>query len=107
MTSTKTRNDTPWPVLQFDSYKDTVATVHLWTQIIGKIRLRQMPWLNHSWHVTLYITPRGLATGSMPFAGGTFEIVMDFIDHEVKVITSSGKRDSLPLYPRPVAEFYA
>ncbi len=106
MTSSNNDIAVPWPVLRFDQYKDTLETVHLWTQIIGKIRLRQMPWINHSWHVTLYVTPRGLTTGSMPYAGGTFEIVMDFTDHEVKVITSSGKRDSIFLYPRTVADFY-
>src|SRR5580704_17341369 len=100
-------SDVPWPILRFDRYKDTVETVHLWAQIIGKIRLRQMPWINHSWHVTLYVTPRGLTTGSMPYAGGTFEIHMDFIDHEVKVSTSSGRRDSIFLYPRSIADFYA
>ncbi|GGB02155.1 DUF5996 family protein [Puia dinghuensis] len=107
MTYTKENNVVPWPVLKFDRYKDTLETVHLWTQIIGKVRLRQMPWLNHSWHVTLYVSPRGLTTGSMPYAGGIFEIVMDFTSHEVKVATSDGATRSMPLYPCSVADFYA
>lgn len=103
----KNNTGLPWPVLSFDKYKDTVETVHLWTQIVGKIRLRQMPWLNHSWHVTLYVTPRGLTTASMPHPGGTFELVMDFTDHEIKVITNSGNTASLPLRPGTIADFYA
>jgi hypothetical protein len=107
MTFTKNDNALPWPVLRFDRYKDSLETVHLWTQIIGKIRLRQMPWINHSWHVTLYVTSRGLTTRAMPYAGGIFEIVMDFVDHEVKVTTSAGGAGRMPLYPRSVADFYA
>src|SRR5580692_6428835 len=106
MTFTKNDNALPWPVLRFDRYKDGLETVHLWTQIIGKIRLRQMPWINHSWHVTLYVTSRGLTTGSMPYAGGSFEIVMDFVAHQVEVTTNTGKAARMPLFPRPVAEFY-
>ncbi len=104
--TTKNNNAVPWPVLRFDRYKDSLETLHLWTQIIGKIRLRQMPWINHSWHVTLYVTSRGLTTGSMPYASGMFEIAMDFIDHEIIVTTSAGEVQHLPLYPRSVADFY-
>jgi hypothetical protein len=95
-----------WPVLRFDRYGDTLATVHLWTQIVGKIRLRQMPWVNHSWQVTLYVTPRGLTTGSMPYAGGIFEITMDFTSHELIVTTSAGREGRMDLFPRSVADFY-
>ena len=63
-----------WPDIEFNNWKDTLATVHLWVQIVGKIKLRSMPWLNHSWHVTLYVTPKGLSTGSMPYTSGIFEI---------------------------------
>lgn len=97
---------TPWPKLIFEAYKDTIATVHLWTQIIGKIRLKKMPWLNHSWHVTLYVSARGLTTGSIPYVEGIFQIDMDFIDHQVIIFCSNGKRESIKLYPRSVASFY-
>jgi hypothetical protein len=97
---------TPWPVLKFDDLKETIATVHLWTQIVGKIRLKKMPWLNHSWHVTLYVSPRGLTTGSVPYENGIFQIEMDFISHEVILTTSEGARQTMRLYPRSVADFY-
>jgi len=106
MHSSAEDNAPAWPVLQFDQYRDTLETVHLWTQIVGKIRLRQMPWVNHSWHVTLYVTPRGLTTGSMPYPGGIFEIILDFTSHEVIVLTSAGKERRMDLFPRSVADFY-
>jgi len=95
-----------WPHLEFGAYGDTVATVHLWTQIIGKIRLKKMPWLNHSWHVTLYVSGRGLTTGSIPCGKGVFQIDMDFIDHQVIILCSDGKMETIKLYPRSVASFY-
>lgn len=95
-----------WPVLDYNSWKDTLATVHLWTQIIGKIRLRKMPWLNHSWHVTLYVNPYGLGTGSIPYENGIFQIDFDFIHHELVIVTSNGKRETVALRPRTVASFY-
>jgi hypothetical protein len=107
MTLTKNNSAVPWPVLRFDRYKDSIETVQLWTQIIGKIRLRQMPWINHSWHVTLYVTSRGLTTGSMPYGGGSFEIVMDFVTHEVEVTTNAGTVARMALFARTVADFYA
>ena len=96
----------PWPQLIFEAYNDTVATVHLWTQIIGKIRLKKTPWLNHSWHVTLYVSARGLTTGSIPYDEGVFQIDMDFIEHEVIIFSSNGKKNHLKLYPHTVAGFY-
>jgi hypothetical protein len=95
-----------WPVLNYDKWKDTLATVHLWTQIVGKIRLRKMPWLNHSWHVTLYVNPFGLGTGSIPYEDGIFQIDFDFIHHQLVIITSTGKRETVELRPRTVASFY-
>ncbi|SHN15578.1 DUF5996 family protein [Chitinophaga sp. CF418] len=95
-----------WPVLKYDELKDTLTTVHLWTQIAGKIRLRKMPWLNHSWHVTLYVTPFGLSTGSMPYKHGLFQIDFDFLFHQLIIITSTGKREAIGLRPRTVADFY-
>ncbi|MCF6405139.1 DUF5996 family protein [Chitinophaga filiformis] len=95
-----------WPVLNYDELKDTLSTVHLWTQIVGKIRLRKMPWLNHSWHVTLYVTPYGLSTGSMPYEHGIFQIDFDFHLHQLMMITSTGKRLAIELKPRTIADFY-
>lgn len=95
-----------WPVLKFDELKDTITAVQLWTQIVGKIRLRTMPWLNHSWHVTLYVTPYGLTTGSMPYEHGSFQIDLDFHLHQLVIITSTGKREVVKLGPRTVADFY-
>jgi hypothetical protein len=96
----------PWPVLKFDDWKDTLATVHLWTQIVGKIRLRKMPWLNHSWHVTLYVSPFGLTTRSMPYEHGIFQIDFDFIHHQLIITASTGKTETVELRPRTVADFY-
>ncbi|SFD88454.1 hypothetical protein SAMN05518672_103688 [Chitinophaga sp. CF118] len=95
-----------WPVLKYDDWKETLATVHLWTQIVGKIRLRKMPWLNHSWHVTLYVSPLGLSTGSIPYQYGIFQIDFDFIHHQLVIITNTGKKEVLELRPRTVADFY-
>lgn len=96
-----------WPTLDFNSWKETLSTVHLWTQIVGKIRLLNMPWLNHSWHVTLYVSPQGLSTGSVPYPNGVFEINFDFLHHELRLDTSTGIRHIIKLYPRTVASFYA
>ncbi len=95
-----------WPQLSFEQLKDTVATVQLWTQIVGKIRLTQTPWLNHSWHVTLYVGPRGLTTGSIPYKDGLFQLDFDFIAHELLITASSGEIQKVALYPRTVASFY-
>jgi hypothetical protein len=95
-----------WPVLKFGELKDTLTVVQLWTQVVGKIRLRTMPWLNHSWHVTLYVTPYGLSTGSMPCEYGSFQIDFDFHLHQLLIITSTGKRESVALGSRSVADFY-
>ncbi len=74
---------TAWPELPTEAWRDTYATLHLWTQIVGKIRLTKSPWLNHSWHVTLYVTPRGLTTSPVPDGTRTFQIDFDFIDHRL------------------------
>lgn len=95
-----------WPVLDYQTYKSTLATVHLWTQIIGKIRLSNSPWINHSWHVTLYVSSRGLTTGSIPYSNGIFQLDLDFISHELVVSSSDGQREIVLLYPRSVASFY-
>ncbi len=95
-----------WPPLPAAGWKDTRDTLHLWTQIVGKIRLAQTPWLNHSWHVTLYVTARGLTTSPIPYRGREFQIDFDFIDHVLWVRTSAGHVRQLMLAPMPVAEFY-
>jgi hypothetical protein len=95
-----------WPELAFENWKDTIATLQLWTQIVGKIRLKQMPWLNHSWHVTLYVSAYGLTTGSIPYPGGVFQIDFDFIHHLLHITTSAGDIEEVQLYPRSVADFY-
>jgi hypothetical protein len=78
----------------------------MWTQIVGKVRLTQTPWVNHSWHVTLYVTARGLTTSPIPHGLSTFEIVFDFIDHQLRIEKSDGTRRTIELKPRSVAEFY-
>jgi hypothetical protein len=95
-----------WPKLPYEAWKDTCATLHLWTQIVGKIRLGLTPWLNHSWHVPLYVTARGLGTSSIPYGGGNFEIEFQFDDHQLQITTSDGGEKRIALAPRTVAEFY-
>ncbi len=95
-----------WPELPFEKWKDTCATLHLWTQIIGKIRLVQTPWINHSWHVTLYLTSRGLTTSPIPHGQSTFEIRFDFIDHELHVLKNDGAMRMVKLQAQSVANFY-
>jgi Family of unknown function (DUF5996) len=99
--------DEVWPKLPLAAWKDTYATLHLWTQIVGKIRLMQTPWLNHSWHVVLYVTARGLTTSMIPYGNRAFQIDFDFIDHALRISTSGGTRKEVQLYPRAVADFYA
>ncbi len=95
-----------WPALPFAEWRDTAATLHMWTQIVGKIRMVQSPWLNHSWSVTLYVTPRGMTTGTVPHGDLTFSIEFDFIDHALLVQTCEGQVESLPLTAQDTADFY-
>src|SRR5215475_4585581 len=95
-----------WPQLPYAAWKDTCATLHLWTQIVGKMRLAQTPWVNHSWHVTLYLTARGLTTSPIPYGARSFQIDFDFIDHVLWVRTSDGHVRQLMLVAKPVAEFF-
>lgn len=96
----------PWPPLPFAEWADTAMTLHMWTQIVGKIRLTLSPWTNHSWHVTLYVTSRGLTTSPIPHGTRTFEIRFDFIDHQLRVLASDGASKKIELKPRSVADFY-
>jgi Family of unknown function (DUF5996) len=95
-----------WPPLPFAEWKDTAETLHMWTQIVGKIRLTLSPWINHSWHVTLYVTSRGLTTSPIPHGTSTFEIRFDFIDHELRILKSDGAARVLKMRPQSVAKFY-
>jgi hypothetical protein len=101
-----TAADSPWPALRHDEWRDTQATLHRWTQVVGKIRLRQTPWVNHSWHVPLYLTSRGLTTTPIPHGSRTFEIAFDFIDHQLRIDASDGRTETIQLGPRAVADFY-
>jgi hypothetical protein len=98
--------DGRWPELPYAAWKDTRDTLHLWTQVVGKVRLALAPWLNHSWHVALYVTARGLTTSPIPWKTGSFQIDFDFIDHVLWVRTSDGHFRQVVLKPTPVAEFY-
>jgi len=95
-----------WPELPYAAWKDTCATLHLWTQIVGKIRLVRTPWVNHSWHATFYVTARGLTTSPIPYGRRVFEINFDFIDHALVILDSDGAIRRMPLVPRPVADFH-
>jgi hypothetical protein len=95
-----------WPTLALEAWSETCATLHMWTQIVGKIRLVQSPWTNHSWHVTLYVTARGLTTSPIPHGSSTFEIDFDFIDHQLIVQVSDGRVARVPLEPQATATFY-
>jgi hypothetical protein len=96
----------PWPALPLEAWSDTCATLHLWTQIAGKIRLSLSPWMNHCWQVTLYVTARGLSTSPIPHGTRTFELEFDFPEDELLVRTSDGGTGRIPLRPQSVAAFY-
>ncbi|WP_439566502.1 DUF5996 family protein, partial [Gloeocapsopsis crepidinum] len=98
--------NTPWSTLPVAAWQDTYATLHLWTQIIGKIRLALAPKLNHWWHSTLYVTPRGLTTGCIPDNTRTFAISFDFLEHNLHIETSDGITQTIALALRSVADFY-
>lgn len=98
--------DIVWPSLPLAAWQDTYATLHLWTQVIGKIRLALAPKLNHWWQSTLYVTPRGLTTASIPCGTRNFQISFDFLDHQLQIDTSDGIAKRIALSPRSVADFY-
>ncbi len=95
-----------WPALPLAEWKDTYATLHMWTQVVGKIRLALSPPINHFWGTTFYVTARGLTSSAMPYRKGTVEINFDFISHTLEILTSLGETRSFRLVPRTVAEFY-
>jgi hypothetical protein len=95
-----------WPALPFNEWKETAPTLHMWTQIVGKIRLSLTPWTNHSWHVTLYLTARGLTTSPIFFGARVLQIDFDFVDHVLRMQTGEGIRKNIKLAPKSVATFY-
>jgi hypothetical protein len=99
-------SENAWPSLPLEAWSDTCATLHMWVQIAGKIRLAQSPWVNHSWHATLYVTPRGLTTSPIPYGARAFQIDFDFVHDQLVIETSDGRMRAFPLEPQSVATFY-
>jgi hypothetical protein len=99
-------NPTPWPPLPYADWQDTLNTLHLWLQVVGKVKLKLNPFLNHWWEVAFYVTPRGLATGRIPYKDLAFEIIFDFVSHRVIIFSSGGKKLVIPLRSYSVADFY-
>lgn len=96
-----------WPALPLAEWKDTYATLHMWTQVVGKVRLALSPKINHWWGTAFYLTARGLTTSAIPYEKGIFEVRFDFIAHILEIETSLGESRTLRLFPRTVANFYA
>src|SRR5580704_16871445 len=94
------------PALPFDSWKNTVATLHMWTQVVGKVRLKLCPLVNHFWNVTFYLTARGMTTSAMPIQQGNIEIRFDFIAHQLLIESSEARAVAIPLKSESVADFY-
>ena len=100
-------DDATWPALPLDEWRDTLETLHMWTQVVGKIRLARAPHANHWWHVPLYLTARGLTTSPIPDGTRLFQIDFDLIDHQLWIRADDGRERSVELAPRTVADFYA
>ncbi|MGA8142514.1 MAG: DUF5996 family protein [Candidatus Acidiferrales bacterium] len=98
--------NTAWPALPYAEWKDTCQTLHMWTQIVGKVRLALSAPMNHWWEVPLYVSARGLTTSPIPYGAGIFEVEFDFIEHVLRIETSAGETEVLDLAPRTVADFY-
>jgi hypothetical protein len=95
-----------WPALPLEAWQDTFATLHMYSQIVGKLRLAQSPLINHWWETPFYVSARGLTTSAIPYGDGIFEVQFDFIDHKLIIETSRNQTKIIPLVPRPVAEFH-
>src|SRR3712207_5667793 len=106
MTHQNTRQR-PWPRLRLSDWTDTRETLHMWTQIVGKIRMAHTPTVNHWWHVTLYASPRGLTTTAIPYRDGSFDIEFDFVEHQLGIRAGDGSSRQVALTAKPVAQFYA
>lgn len=100
-------NHGAWPDLTYEAWAPTLATLHRWTQVVGKIRLERTPWINHSWHVPLYVTARGMGTSAIRADDRLFEMDFDFHRHTLDVVVSDGRSASIALRPRTVADFYS
>jgi hypothetical protein len=106
MTTPDANADEVWPSLPFEEWGETCATLHMWTQVVGKVRLAQAPHVNHWWQVPLYVSARGLTTSPVPYGRKTFQIDFDFVEHKLVIETSDGDGRALELAPRTVADFY-
>lgn len=106
VTEQKTRASTAWPRLRVADWTETRDTLHMWTQIVGKLRLAHAPLVNHWWQVTLYVTPRGLTTSAVPHQAGAFDVEFDFVDHRLRVRSSDGAVGEVALEPKSVARFH-
>ena len=95
-----------WPALAVDEWTATRETLHMWLQIVGKIRMVHMPLINHWWQVSLYVSPRGLTTGAVPYRNSVFDMEFDFVNHILTIRKSDGRQEAVPLAAKPVAEFY-
>lgn len=95
-----------WPALPFEEWQDTCETLHMWTQVVGKVRMELSPYINHWWQVPFYVTPRGLTTSPIPYENSIFEVNFDFIDHNLFILTGDGTTKTMPLVARSVADFY-
>jgi hypothetical protein len=95
-----------WPGLAYDDWAPTAQTLHMWTQVVGKVRMALTPAVNHWWHVPLYVSARGLTTSPIPLKGRNFQIDFDFIDHRLDVVCSDGRTEAFDLKPMTTAEFY-
>jgi len=100
------KNESGWPALPLKQWEDTYATLHMWTQIVGKVRLALTPLINHWWNVPFYVNARGLTTSLIPYGSRPFELRFDFLDHQLVLEVSEGRRTTLPLSPISVADFY-
>jgi hypothetical protein len=96
----------PWPALPWEEWRDTCETLHMWTQIVGKVKLHLAPFLNEWWEVTFHLTSRGMTTGLIPYRDRAFDVTFDFIDHNLSIRTDDGIVKTMPLVPRSVADFY-
>ncbi len=101
------RSNSLWPELEYDAWQNTCSTLHLWTQVVGKVRLVQTPWLNHSWHVPLYLNSRGLTTSPIAHGSRFFDIQFDFLEHALEITVSDGGMRRVALRPQSVADFYS
>jgi Family of unknown function (DUF5996) len=102
----RTDNDAVWPALPYADWEQTLTTVHMWTQIVGKVKLELTPFLNEWWNVTFSVTARGLTTSTIPFGQRVFQVEFDFIDHRLAIHVSDGRSSSTPLVARSVADFF-